>query len=110
MFYPPFTCNLIPKHGWRITKGALRSRLTGSVEQPMSRNGLLSYYAIISFYISFGLLNCCDIDCSSDCSTLLKSYILELNLVSDLAQVGEVSCIVSYNNLEVNNDPLEDFP
>ena len=42
--------------------------------------------------------------------TRLKSWILVLNFVSDLAYVGEVSCIASYNILAVNNNPLKDYP
>ena len=40
---------------------------------------------------------------------LKKSCILGLKFVSDLAQVGEASCIALCNILEVNNNPLEDI-
>ena len=42
--------------------------------------------------------------------TRLKSCMLELNFVSDFAQVGEVRYIAYCNMLAVNNNPLEDFP
>ena len=42
--------------------------------------------------------------------TRLKSYIWELNFVSDLVQVGAVKYIASCNILAVNNNPLENFP
>ena len=40
----------------------------------------------------------------------LKSCVLGLNFVSDLALVGEVKYIVSCNILAVNNNLLQDFP
>ena len=42
--------------------------------------------------------------------TCLKYSILELNCVSDLAQIGEVRYIPSSNILAVNENPLENLP
>ena len=42
--------------------------------------------------------------------TRLKSNILGLNLVSDVAQVGKTRYIASRNIFAGNNNSLEDFP
>ena len=47
--------------------------------------------------------------CNLRSKTRFRPYILELNFVINLAQVGEVRHNTSCNILAVNNNPLEKF-